>query len=359
MSSLLKKVYQKVLPEKIRGSKLIRNFKKNYCVRFKYNHFFDKYDWHEVRVSLGKENPDKTFFVIRKVNNAVGLLSCYLTALTRLLLNEEKSYIPVMDMETHYYKLIDAEKDKNKKVNAWEHYFMPLSDYSMDDVRRSRDVIFSEGVHTPQAGLCLFNKTKVTEDILKPFYKIDKKYFKLRPHLVERFEKKHKELFMGKRVMGTMIRDDYFFLAAGREQKAPEYNTHPGIEWHPKQPTPWELCDIVEEKMKKYKCDYIFVIAETSYSLNVFKQRFGEKLLHSGRAVKQIDELDFSKFRKSAIKYNEENLRVNSNIDYLEEIYLLSKCTSLTAAKCSGSVVAALWNQGKYEHMDILQLGVY
>lgn len=296
--------------------------------------------------------------MIRKVAPSPGLLSSYLTALTRLLLIEEKDYIPVMDMESHYYPGMDNIEDKNKKVNSWEHYFLPLSDYSMDDVKKSKNVIFSEAIHTPQEGLCLFNKTKVTEEVLADFYGVNDKYMKLKPELLDRFEKKVSKLLKGKRVLGTMIRDNYFFLAAGRDQNDPAYN-HPGIEWHPKQPTPWELCDILEQKMKDWNCDYIYVIAETSYSLNVFKEKFGDKLIHSGRDVRQIDELNYSKYYEAAISYNQTHPRVQENIYYLEEVYLLSKCTSVIAGKCSGSVVAALWNHGRYENMDILQLGVY
>lgn len=351
--------YKKIVPESLRGGKLIRGIKKSYYLRFRYDHSYDKYNWHEVRVSLGNKNQDKTFFVIRKVNTCVGLLACYLAALSRLKLNEGSGFIPIMDMESHYYPGIDNIEDRNKKVNSWEHYFLPLSIYSMDDVKKSKNVIFSEGIHNPPEGMCLFNDTKITQDVLSQFYDINDKYMKLKHELCEKFEKKYFELIYGKRVLGTMIRDDYFFLAAGREQKAIEYSQHFGIEWHPKQPTPWELCDILEEKMKEWNCDYIYVIAETSYSLNVFKERFGDKLIHSGRDVKQINELNYTKYYESAMIYKESHPQVNDNIDYLEEVYLLSKCTSIMAGKCSGSVVAALWNHGKYEQMNILQLGVY
>ena len=355
----IKKIYQKIVPEKLRGGGFVRSVKKKYYMRFRYDHSYDKYDWHEAQVSLGNKNPDKTFFVIRKVNDAVGLLSCYLTALSRLRLAEGSGYIPIMDCESHYYKLLDNEDDSNKKINSWERYFEPFSDFTMDDVRKSKNVIFSEGIHTPKEGLCLFNNTQVTDELLSGFYEINDKYFKLKPELAERFEKKCEGLIKGKRVLGSMIRDDYFFFSSGRDQNDPLYKNHPGIEWHPVQPTPWELCDILEQKMKEWNCDYLYVIAETTYSLNVFKERFGDKLLHSGRDVKQIDELNYSKFHIAATEYKNTHPRVQNNIDYLEEVYLLSKCTSVTAGKCSGSVVAALWNHGKYEHMDILQLGVY
>lgn len=359
MNLHIKKIYQKLTPDNLRSSKLLRRIIKEYYLRFRYDHTYDRYDWDEAHVSLGGRNPDKTFFVIRKQAGTIGLLSSYLTAVVRLKLIENSGYIPIIDMETHYHPGIDDQTDKNKKINAWEHYFLPISAYCMDDVKRSKNVIFSEAKTTPQVGMCLFDKTKVTEEILEDFYDINDKYMKLKPELLDRFERKYNELIKGKRVLGTMIRDGYFFLAAGRDQGAPEYKNHPGIERHPKQPTPWELCDILEQKMKDWNCDYLYVIAETTYSLNVFKERFGEKLIHSGRDVKQIDELNFSKYYEAAISYNQTHARVQENIFYLEEVYLLSKCTSVTAGKCSGSVVAALWNHGKYEHMDVLQFGIY
>ena len=359
----IKSVYQKLIPVSIREGKLINACRKKYNLWFRYDHTYDKYDWQEVRVSLGKNNPDKTFLVIRNAPYHIGLLACYLKALNYIKKYEDDDVIPFMDMESNYNDCVDNLEDWNKRVNSWEHYFLPLSDYSFSQIKKSKNVIFSSGFEKTSDDNVLFRGTTITNDALKTYYQIDNKYFKLQPNIKRRFELKYEKLLKNKRVLGTMIRDDYIFLAAGRDQNDPYYlnmfSKEYGINNHPKQPSPQELCNILEIKMKEWNCDYLYVITETSYSFSVFKERFGERLIHSGREIKQIDELNYSKYIDSAREFNKTHPRVNENIAYLEEIYLLSKCTSISAGRCSGSVVAALWNRGEYEHTEILQIGVY
>lgn len=317
-----------------------------------------KYWGEEKKVSYGEKNNQLTFFVIRKNPKAIGLLSCYLSALAQLKEIDGTEYVPVIDMQTHFYPLIHNENEEGKSINAWEHYFMPISDFSMDEVLLSKNVILSRGITIP-SGLLFFDETDISEEIIKEWISVDKKYFKLRPELQTRFDNKRYNLLNDKRVLGIMVREGYMVLAEGRDSSSKFYAEHPGIEGHPVQPSLEELCKKIAMSLTAWRCDYVYVVCETSFILDCLEEHFPGKILSTGRRRRQVSELTLDSYMKAQGIFSKDYSMLESNCDYLEEVYILSKCTSIIAGKCSGSIVASLWNRGRYEHMEVFNKGVY
>lgn len=317
-----------------------------------------KYWGSEKKVSYGEKNDQLTFYVIRKNPKATGLLSCYLSALAQLREIDGTEYVPVIDMQTHFYPLIHNENEEGMSINAWEHYFMPISEYSMDEVLLSKNVILSRGVTIP-SGTLFFDETDISEEIIKEWVSVDKKFFKLRPELQTRFDNKRSKLLNDKRVLGIMVREGYMVLAEGRDNHSKYYLEHPGIEGHPVQPSIGELCKKIATLLSEWRCDYLYVVCETSFILDWLEERFPGKVLSTGRKRHQVSELSLDTYMKSHENFSKDYSMLESNYDYLEEVYILSKCTSLIAGKCSGSIVASLWNEAKYEHLEIFNKGLY
>jgi len=68
---------------------------------------------------------------------------------------------------------------------------------------------------------------------------------------------------------------------------------------------------------------------------------------------------DYNDFLNKSTEYVSSMTVQQRNIDYLKEVYLLSKCTCLVCGKASATVVASIWNGNRYEHRHFYDLGLY
>lgn len=349
------------------GKKLIGKVKKKlyipYLFVFRNKEFKRVWYWEQHKIKNGNQLPNHKFYVIRKNPNATGLLSCYLSALGHLKSIEGTDYIPVMDIQTFYNGLIHNKDDEAvenavERKNGWNYYFKNFSDYAFADIQEAKNIVLGKG-RNPLDGTVFFDNTAINIAFLKDWYDLDRKYFVLNPDLQARFEKTTSTLLDGKRVLGVMIRDGYMVLAEARERNAAEYQKHPGIGGHPKQPTIDELIENIEMYLEKWQCEYVFVVAETSYVVDILRQRFGDRFITTDRERRNVKSLVLEEYNSASSVYYERNAMVDINTDYLEEIFVLSKCNALYAGKCSGSIVASLWNRGEYEHIVIKSDGLY
>ena len=112
------------------------------------NEPYTRWKWRERRVSYGKENPDKTFYVIRRASCKVGLFSHVMTNMGLVKYALDRGYIPVIDMQNT--KNTYLEPDQVGKVNAWEFYFEQPCGYSLRDIKKSKNVILSNGLITKE-----------------------------------------------------------------------------------------------------------------------------------------------------------------------------------------------------------------
>ncbi len=315
------------------------------------NNCFDKYLWKTKQIKNKKYKYDDTLMILRKYPYGMGLLSCYLTYLGFLLECDEHGYIPVIDMKSHYYALSHSNKRERNKINAWNYYFNNVSYADVDDKKLYRRVIYSGGYSNVES-MVFFRDDEITQDNLNKWIMIDEKYICLRQPLLDKYISATREIIGDKRVLGTMVREGYICIANNQEQ-----NCSVDITKHPRQPSLLELCQQVENKMIEWNCDYVFVVAETTLVIDFFKDYFGKKVLYTSRERRIIHSFNLNEYINAgrSIRMNV----VDINKDYLEEVFILSKCTSLFSSKCSGSLVASIWNRNEYENMHIINKGLY
>jgi len=295
-----------------------------------------------------------TVYVVRTYSRGKGLLSCYLTFLSHFEKCDKNNYTPIVDMLTHFYPGSHNNAEECNKYNAWEFYFKNTSEIDLKHLEDYKTVVYS-GIAYPDNKF--FDNTLITRDFLKKWYIIDAKYVKLTNSLEQRYSELYNNLLAGKRVIGTMIREGFICIANYNDGITPNGIS---IKWHPKQPTVEELCVDLSAKMQEWNCDYIFVVAETTLVIEMLQKRFGEKVLFTDRPRREITNFDLEEFHAAGAKIRQEmGSMVVNNQYYLEEVYLLSKCNCLYSGKCSAAIVAALWNRGEYEQMELLQKGQY
>lgn len=308
--------------------KWYRNYKNNRVERY----------WAEHKVRRGKENKDKTFYVIRRRDLYCGLFSLVLTNLTRINEAVNKGYIPVIDMQNDFN--IYLAEDKIGKENAWEYFFEQPAGYSLQDISKSKNVIIGSGA-VPAMFPYLDVRFLLGETgELEYWRELTRRYIRVNSSILEMVEKKYAEYFdSNDKVLGVMLRGtDY---TAGRPKN------------HPIQPTPTQALQKVREIYNEQKCTKVFLTTEDEIFYKVLKENFGNLLVTNKK--------NYHKYCGDAIgkeDYAENEDRFSAGQEYLISTLLLAKCNCLCAGCVSGSVGALLLTEG-FEYTYLFDLGIY
>lgn len=309
----------------------------------------------EKRFSLGTENQDKTFYLIRLKPGTEGLMASYLYFLRVLRQLEKTNYIPIIDMRWAFYVgAHNSPKDKGR-VNSWELYFQPVSGYSLEDVCHSQNVIrgklgYREQVDRFFSQNVLKENTVEAEKEFAEWCRLDHKYMRLQPALEECFAKEYESEIGSNRVIGVMVREGYVIL---------NQLNYELISNHPVQPEFDQLIDDIRKRMKEWDCNKVFISAEYQQTIDIMQAAFSDQLYFVQRDRKNFSADTPDEYRNKREKYYKHLMREQINRDYLKEIYFLSRCTCLLSGRANATIVAALWNRGKYEHRYIYDLGTY
>lgn len=309
----------------------------------------------EKHLCLGNLNPDKIFYLIRINPGSEGILATYLYFLRQLKKLEKSNYIPVIDMQWAFYlNAHNNPKDKGK-INAWEMYFKPVAAYPLSVAYKSQNVIRGKAGYRQQedryfSQYCLRENTEESEKDFAEWCRIDQKYMHLTDKLSEYFQKEFESLIGNSRVIGVMIREGYTIL---------NNLNYELIGNHPKQPSIAQVVSDLKIFLHKWNCDKIYVSAEYQQTVDILREAFGNKMICTERFRKNFDAENPTEYQKRRESYYKQILREQINIDYLKEVYFLSRCTCLLAGRSNAVLVAALWNNGQYEHRKIYDLGTY
>ena len=302
--------------------------------RLKYYKMF--YSKHEIIVSKGDDNPDKTFYVIGIDYDTQGLMAIVKNTLSHIEYAKEKGYIPVVDMQHFKSQFGDCEND-----NVWEIFFKQPQGVSLEDIKRSRNIIHSRNV-TTWLGYSIFPSILEKKNVqqLKRLRLLYKEYIVPSNRLNKVIEEKYNQTIGEKRnVLGVLCRgSDY-------TQKKPS--------GHAVQPTFEQIKEKVDEYIGRYTVDYLFVATEDEEYMNKFKSVYGEKVL----CVEQ------NRFGKLKVNYiSELNMAYNDliemNMNYYTSLYILSKCDYFISGMTAGTIGVAFMADG-FKAYYYFELGHY
>jgi len=299
------------------------------------NDIYTRLKWRQQRISYGKENIDKTFYVIRRANSKVGMFSLIMTTVGHIKYAVDKGYIPVVDLSSG-----SLQGNKGEKLdNIWEVYFEQPCGYGMEDIRKSKNVILSNGIIDNRI---LYPGGNIAHDIeaLQTWKGIAKKYLIVKENIRKEADEMARELFSEKKILGVLMRGtDYV-------------NARPPL--HPVQPTVQQVINKVDEVLEEYKCKYIYVVTEDENIFRQLNQKYGKKIisLNMNRYTTQGKQ-NINDIRRE----NEKNICMQDK-QYLISILLLAKCHCLVAGNAGGTQGALLFNDN-YEFQYIYDLGIY
>ena len=309
------------------------------------------YHWitREKRKSFGKFNPDKTFYVIRSidyknkfyigpVNN---LLANYFYVLSHLRYAQINGWIPVVDM-LNYPVYNSLPYPINGTMNAWEYFWQQPSQYTLDEVYRSRNVILSKQNWFSQYDMGYELSHYEDKELIKKFFQLAATV-PLNSKIENIINQKSKEIFKNKKdILGIAFRfgghsKKHFAKATG----------------HPVQPDIEEMIKLAKIYLDKWDMQYIFLTSDTEEAVQAFKKTFKDKLIVLKR--KRFSEL----LKKGEINnlYSQGNL-YQTSLNYLTEMILLSRCDCLIGSINSGLRYAVIQNNCKYKNVKILNYGL-
>lgn len=127
------------------------------------------------------------------------------------------------------------------------------------------------------------------------------------------------------------------------------------------QPTIEQVIEEIQNAQKKFAYEYIYVATEEEGYVSRLKECFGEdKILVNKRKYygDLYREKDATWIMEVAYDERENDIYLKG-LEYLSSLYLLSRCDSLIAGNCGGSLFALLLNNLKYKYVKMFNLGYY
>ena len=296
------------------------------------------FDAREKRISLGDNNKDIEFYVIRPRPNTVeGLMALLLYVLQHISYAEIKGYHPVVDFKNYSTQYNDEDK-----TNAWEYFFRQIGEWSLDDIYNSKNVILSGIEPGKNCSSYIRTKSFKTENILFA-NRLIQKYIQVSDDVMNLYRLEKHNLDIGSK-LGVYLRGtDYTRLKPAGE---------------PVQPSVEEAISIIERYIRNEEYSGIFLVTEDQEIYDKMLCKYGDfvktvsydtfissyclrDFLANDRCVEELDPVPNERGKK-----------------YLVKIMLLSQCRRVISGKTCGSWAACAFS-GNVEKFYLFDLGNY
>lgn len=286
----------------------------------------------EQTKSFGSLNPELTFYVIRRRPPAAGFFSNVLFVCQGLLYASEKGFTPVVDMENYWVQELSSVRKIKNTRNAWCYFFQQTSEYSLEEVYRSKKVIMSDASAPIERNHWLSTKPARPEILFKNIYvlkSIFEKFIIINRDSQEFIEKNQRKLdFNPDQTIGVFIRGTV-------------YDNHVAGTFFDIPPLEVILSEM-QLMMNRKSLNKIFLVTE---SFLVYKKVY-EFFKHTAVLVnlRFNSELSESEVLQSEAKLVDKDGGIKMGYDktriYLTEISLLSYCKYFIGTFSNASVYA-------------------
>ena len=260
----------------------------------------------------GNDNPDKSFYIL-SFHRFVGWGVALTLFAQHLAYAKLHSMIPVVDLENYITQYIDEKSIGNE--NVWERFFCPVSDYSIDEVYRSKNVYLCGMVYDERLPKDT-DKIRYTKDFKRDLDALRSSLF---PN--------------DKKVLGVVYRATDFAIA---------YN-------HPKVYAIEEYIIRLKQFLDKIGYDHVFLATEVEEVVGIFRKEFGDKVFFVPQRRYSMTE----KRILATVKFDREDDEYKKSLEYLSVLYCLTCCDSIYGI-FSGSIRYAKVFKDHYDHFEIL-----
>ena len=296
----------------------------------------DRSGEHSVNTPARRE---RSIELLTRQETDVGVFSDYIAFLPAIECAIRKGRIPVVDRKTIHNVFLSNYAD----ANTWEFYFEQPCNIGLDDLNNESDDIVRSYSSANVPVSLIDCRDEATVAYWRQFAR---RYIRFTPELQQQLLKIERELFPeGARVLGVSIREGY--------NKLFQMNSKIAV-GHPFQASTEEMLAQAKQRLEEWNCDRLLVTCQTEETVALFRRTFGERCLCVERPRYTYEALPEGEHAREAVRQTDQR---QHELDYIKEIYLLSRCTSFLCSKNSGSEAAFIMSEG-YEHFQCFELGL-
>lgn len=276
----------------------------------------------EKKVSYGNENLEKIFYVIGIDFKTEGLFAIVKSIFSHIIYAIDKGYIPVVDMQ-HF----SSQYLRNKDINVWELFFLQPCAYSLNDISNSKNVILSKNALVPDRNYGIYVDLFNDKSRLNKLAGLYKKYIKLNAYTLEYFETKISNLNINwNDQLGVLCRGtDYLLLKPAN---------------HPIQPEPEIVIAHINDLLKQFSINHIFLATEDEDVYLKFRSKFGDRIITNGQSLCKLDNACYL-----SDLFSNTDANYKRALDYLFSIYVLSKCSFFIGGRTAGTIGVYLMSE--------------
>ncbi len=286
------------------------------------------------RKECGELNPDKKFWVFDANYGNLGIFNVFNKAVNCARYAVKKGFIPVPRL-VNKRGLLGIYQDYEGD-DIWDKFYKQPEGYSLEEVLKSKNVYFSP----------FFYNATIMQNLMDEYCKDvslswpDGIY---NDRLMKYIEDKEKSFLpYPDKTLGVLARGtDYV-------------NTH--LSNHSIHASKEMICDKIDEALKEWNLEYIYLATEDEAYCKYFKERYGNKIFFTDQERYTVapGELLGDMHRKNKAK--REGFLLGA--EYILSIYLLSKCSSMIASGgCAGVGEAKRMNAGEYANVYVFDIG--
>lgn len=285
-----------------------------------------------------KSRKKNTYYIIRRQNESIGLLTYVAVFLGHIAYAVKKGYIPVIDMENFPSIYVDKNSTENK--NGWELFFEQPMNIGLKDIPLNSNIIYSSKLTHP---LSPFIQSLYDEHESNFWKVLSKKYIRLNEYCNQYYMSEYNQLIKNKKILGLLYRGtDYIKLKPKK---------------HPVQPSYVQFIEAIESCLQNWgEFDYYYIATDDSGIVVELDKKFPGKIIFNKREY--YDQFKDIKFLAEA-KFNRENDEFLKGIEYLSSIKLLSNCDYIVAGLCAGTYAVNYMKPEKLKGSYFFNLGVY
>lgn len=306
----------------------------------------------ERRKSFGAGNPDRTFYVVRSIDDQSrfytgpvhNLLANYFYVISHLQYAQSRGWIPVVD-QLNYPVYNRVSVPVNGSMNPWEYFWEQPGGVALEEVYRSRHVVLSKRSWFWQWDMGYDAENYLNTQTVERFHLLSEMAALNAP--TEQHVRAVRERLLPEedKTLGISYR------FGGHARNSPYHGSG-----HPVQPEISRLIEIAGDRLEKWQMKHIFFASDESGAVQQFQMAFGERLITLPR--KRADAgSSYSAERPNPMYLPEQSYR--TALDYLTEMELLSHCGALIGSITSGLRYAIVRNGGRYANLEILDCGLF
>lgn len=301
----------------------------------------------EKHKNFGNLNPEKTFYVIRRRPPGWGFFSNIFFVLQGLEYAQKNGYIPIVDMENYWVGELSSLRKINGTHNAWCYFFNQVSEYSLEEVYKSKNVILSNGSNILGNKNWLTNRNitfATSYSLLTSAKVILDKYLSLNDETLKFVKSIKNELqWDGNNTLGVFIRGTPYFQDIHFPDK-----TVPNLEY---------FISEIKYLLSKKSIKYMYVSTEDYRVYNLVCSEFKNiVIIPSIRYDSKKKVMDWETSQKMTHVDGLVKMGYEKTLPYLVEINLLISCVDFIGTFSNASAfVLASRNLDKGDNFLVLQ----